>query len=58
MVGTVWGITIMMIRGEGVSVASSMLSIMAMSIFLLGLIAEQLSSLRKQNILVNINNND
>lgn len=46
IVGLVWGLKFFM-SGMGISIGSSMLLIMSLLIFLLGLIAEQLSAIRK-----------
>jgi glycosyltransferase involved in cell wall biosynthesis len=47
--GLLWGIPIM-IAGRGVSVGAALLMLMGVMIFLLGLIAEQLSHIRKSRI--------
>ncbi len=47
--GLLWGIPIMM-AGRGVSVGAALLMIMGLMIFLLGLIAEQLSHIRKNRL--------
>ncbi len=47
--GLLWGIPIM-IAGRGVSVGAALLMIMGLMIFLLGLIAEQLSHIRKNRL--------
>lgn len=48
ILGLVWGIP-MLLKGEGVSVGMCLLIIMGILSFLLGLIAEQLSAIRKNN---------